>query len=191
MKNKNIVLALLFIVLAALACNMPGGAPTEEPTYTDTPSPAPVFTETPTATVAACSPTVTTNTVANVRSGPGQMYAIIGSIPLGGTAPVAGKNFDGTWWYIEFAGGEGGHAWIAGIVTKADCIPSTLASIAAPPTPILPTEVPTNVPVADQPSSIPTLGILIINPGIFIIKTATPTLVPLIINPPIIINPFP
>jgi hypothetical protein len=129
--------------------------------------------------VEACKPAITTNTVANVRSGPGQVYGIIGSIPQGGTANVAGKNFDSTWWYIEFAGGNGGFAWIAGSVTSATCIPSTLASIAAPPTPIVPTDVPTHTPV---PSATSTSGGIIILPPIFLFKSPTPT-------PPLIIIP--
>jgi hypothetical protein len=80
---------------------------------------------------------------------------------------VTGKNYDGTWWYIEFAGGSGGFAWIAGSVTSATCIPDTLASVAAPPTPILPTNTPT-------PTLIPTLGILLI-PPVFKLPTPTPT----------------
>ena len=128
-KNIRNFLSVACIILAVLACNLPGGAPptTVVPTGTNTATPTftPTASETPTPTttvvVEACNPTVTTNTDANVRSGPGQVYDIIGSIPQGGTANVAGKNFDGTWWYIEFAGGNGGFAWIAGSVTSAVC----------------------------------------------------------------------
>jgi hypothetical protein len=188
-KNKNILVSVVFITLAVLACNLPGGAPaTEEPIGSDTATPTftPTASETPTptasvtATVEACKPTLTTNTVANVRSGPGQVYGVIGSIPQGGTANVAGKNFDGTWWYIEFAGGNGGFAWIAGSVTTAVCIPSTLASIVAPPTPIVPTDVPSSTAVvAAPPPSITPGGIILIPivPPIFIYKSPTPVLI--------------
>jgi hypothetical protein len=183
-KNKNIFLSVLFISLAVLACNLPGGAPTatEEPVGTDTATPTltatviPSETPSPTMVAEACKPTVTTNTVANVRSGPGQVYGIIGSIPQGGTANVAGKSFDGTWWYIEFAGGNGGFAWIAGSVTSPVCIPSTLASIVAPPTPIIPTAVPSSTGVAVPPSATPThVGGIIVIPPIFLFPSATPT----------------
>ncbi|MBL8101345.1 MAG: SH3 domain-containing protein [Anaerolineales bacterium] len=181
-KNKNILIAVIFIVLAALACNMPGGAPaTEAPAggETATPTSTPVFTETPTSTAApeACAPTVTTSVVANVRSGPGQVYPILGTLPQGGTANVAGKSFDNAWWYIEFAGGTGGYAWISTSVTNPSCIPSTLASIAAPPTPIVPTGAPSNTAVvAAPPSATPTSGGgIILVPPIFLFPTATPT----------------
>ncbi len=196
-KNKNILLSVFFITLAMLACNLPGGAPpTEVPTgVTDTATPTftattiPSETPSPTTVAQACTPTVTANTVANVRSGPGQVYGVIGSIPQGGKANVGGRNYDGTWWYIEFAGGNGGFAWIAGSVTSADCIPATLASIAAPPTPVVPTAVPssTGAPTA-IPSVTSTPGFIFI-PPIFLFPSPTPT--PLILFPifPIPIGP--
>jgi uncharacterized protein YraI len=194
-KNKNIFLSLFFITLAVLACNLPGGAPaTQAATGEDTATPTftPIASETPVPTatvlVEACVPTITTNTVANVRNGPGQVYGVIGSIPQGGTANVAGRNFDGTWWYIEFAGGNGGYAWIAGSVTSAVCIPSTLASIAAPPTPIVPTAVPSSTGTPTAPPSVtPTPGFILV-PPIFIFISPTPTF-HIILIPPIIIQP--
>jgi hypothetical protein len=82
---------------------------------------------------------VTANTVANVRVGPATAYNAVGSLPQGGTAKIAGRNDANTWWYIEFAAGVGGHAWIAGSVTTASCLPNTpLPIIAAPPLPTAP-----------------------------------------------------
>lgn len=197
-KNKKVLLSVLFMSLAALACNLPSGAAaTEPPATNDTETPSPTFTgivpvsETPSPTaesVEACVPTVTTNTNANVRRGPGQAYDVIGNIPEGGTAKVAGKNFDGTWWYIEFAGGENGHAWIAGSVTVATCIPDTLPSITAPPTPTAPTPTPTSTPTPTfTPTPTATSGGIIIVPPILILPTPTPTL--LIIFPIITLGP--
>ncbi|CAG0940417.1 hypothetical protein ANRL1_00149 [Anaerolineae bacterium] len=185
MDKRRAFFSILTICLAIISCNLPASAPPDEaPTtnsLTDTPSSVststetatPVFTvtasETPVPTATLCKPTVTSNTNANVRNGPGQVYNVIGSIPQGGTANVAGKNYDGTWWYIEFAGGDSGFAWIAGSVTNATCIPDTLALIAAPPTPILPTNTPTPIPTS-------TLGILLL-PPIFVLPTPTPTFI--------------
>ncbi|MBP6179285.1 MAG: SH3 domain-containing protein [Anaerolineales bacterium] len=189
--KKSLLFPVLFLVLAMLACNLPGNTPTESPTavieYSATPSFTPIPelpSATPVPSSTACSPTVTTNTVANVRSGPGQVYGIIGAIPLGGTAAVDGKSYDGGWWYIQFAGGESGHAWISNTVTTANCIPDSLALIVAPPTPVLPTATPTLVP-----SVTPTPGLIIVLPPIFLINTHTPTPTPKFFIPPIIINP--
>jgi hypothetical protein len=82
----------------------------------------------------------TANTDVNVRTGPSTAYDIIGYLPTGGTAPIAGRNDVNTWWYIDFAAGPGGHAWVAGSVTTATCLPSVVQVVAAPP---LPTAEPT------------------------------------------------
>jgi hypothetical protein len=178
-KTQRLIVITLIICLT-LACNLPGGAPaTASPAAGDgSASPTPTETATPTAAIltgTACLPTVVTNTDANVRSGPGQVYSILGQLPQGSTANVAGKNSDGTWWYIEFAAGPNGHAWIAGSVTTAVCIPSTLAIVAAPPTPIPPTFTNTPLP-SSTPTITPTSGLIIIIPPILIIPSATPTL---------------
>ena len=205
MDKRRVLLAILATWLAIVSCNLPAGAPaTESPSGKETETPTPTFTgivpaagtatltptQTPTPTpvaAEACIPTVTTNTNANVRSGPGQVYNIIGSIPQGGTAKVLGKNSDGTWWYIEFAGGEGGHAWIAGSVTNATCIPDTLPIIAAPPTPI-PTPTSTFVPTS-TPTPIPTSGGIILVPPILIFPSPTPTFILIFPLPIITLGP--
>jgi hypothetical protein len=96
------------------------------------------------------------NSPINVRSGPGTAYEPpIGSLPLGGSAGVAGKSDDGTWWYIVFPAGAGGHGWVSGSVVTAYCIPATLANVAAPP---LPTDKPTKVPeppAVEGPTEVP------------------------------------
>jgi hypothetical protein len=187
--NKIISSLSLIICLAITACNLPSGAATEtpggeaSPTFTpialDTASPTPA----PVATATQCSPMITTNTDSNVRSGPGQVYNILGQIPQGGTAPVAGKNFEGTWWYIVFAGGPGGFGWIAGSITTATCIPGALAVIAAPPTPVIP---PTNTPV--PPSAVPPSAV---PPSATPVPTAVPTIyIPTIVIPCIDIPPI-
>ncbi len=200
MSAKNVSLLLsLFVAFFVLGCNLPGGASTTQekqeentatPTITLTATPA--LSETPTAPIAAaCKPTVTTSVVANVRGGPGQVYAVIGTLPQGGTANVAGKSYDNAWWYIEFPAGIGGFAWIAESVTSATCIPDTLASIAAPPAPVAPTGVPnTEVVEASSPTPVSGGGITIIKiPPLLLVNSPTPTKIKFILNPPIIIQP--
>lgn len=105
----------------------------------------------PTAT--PCYPIVTANMNANVRGGPSTDYEIVGYIPTSGTAPIVGQSDSRTWWYIEFAGGAGGHAWVAGSVTTAACLPAVVQVVAAPPLP--PTATFTAVPpVAAKPDLI-------------------------------------
>lgn len=143
------------ITLAALACNLPGGQPpTETPAglspeqlsgtatalalspQTATFTAIPGITETVTVPPTACTPTVVANVNANVRSGPGTVYPQVGALLLGQSATVAGKNAEGSWWYIVFPAASGGHGWIAGSTVTSSCIPSSVAVIAAPPTPL-------------------------------------------------------
>jgi hypothetical protein len=175
MNYKRLVFSIIAVWLAIVNCNLPGGQTTQEPS----PSPAadlagtitamaalPLATAsgTPTATIAnsptPCVPLIVANSLINVRSGPGTVYDAIGSLPQGASAGVAGKSDDGTWWYIDFPSGAGGHGWASGSVVTASCIPSTLASIAAPPLPepkpptIVPASNPTKVPTAVGPSPV-------------------------------------
>jgi uncharacterized protein YraI len=165
---------LLAVWLAAVTCNMPLAAP-QAPVAVNTISAqqvdvaataaqmaltmaAPGSTTTATVTTAPpiatqCNPTVTANMDANVRVGPGTDYDIIGFLPASGTARIAGQNDGRTWWYIEFAAGTGGHAWVAGSVTTAACLPAVVQVVAAPPLPPTPTFT-LPPPVALQPDLI-------------------------------------
>lgn len=180
--TKNRIMPLLLVICIVLtACNLPSSAPTDVVAFDASPTftPAPLDAASPTPTATACTPIITTNTDSNVRSGPGQVYDVIGQIPQGGTAPVVGKSPDGTWWYIQFAGTFG---WISGSITTATCIPASLAVVAPPPTPIIP---PTNTPVPTAiPSATATGGFIIVLPPIIIFSSPTPT-------PPFIIPVFP
>jgi uncharacterized protein YraI len=115
------------------------------PTFTAT------ATFTPTATVAIsptpCTPLVSANVVANIRSGPDTAYDIVGTLQLGQTAKISGRNDLNTWWNIEYPVGSGRFAWIAGSVVTASCLPATVQVVAAPP---LPTAPPTEVGSSDS-----------------------------------------
>lgn len=147
------------VVVAATATVPP------PPAATEAPSPTPTFTFTPTP----CVGIVTASVVVNVRSGPATAYDVVGNLPIGGTAKVAGRNDANTWWYIEFPSGVGGHAWVAGSVTTASCLPTNLPIIAAPPLPTAP-PTPTDVPGSSSGGSGPDLAI-----SEFVISPSTPT----------------
>lgn len=190
---KNFNKFLVFVLLSTLllgACNLPTLNPeSAETTGNGDGGEVTDGIVTPTLTPAAaaiqdCSPILTTTSTANVRGGPGTNYNIVGSIPLGGTAPVAGKSQDGTWWYIQFPGAPGGYGWIAGSITSAVCIPTTLASIAAPPAPAAPpvnTPKPSNNDDSEDPTEEPTDPPSLIDPGILIYLLPTATPIPIVI----------
>ena len=120
--------------------------------------------------VAQCSPTVTATTDANVRAGDSTEYAVIGNLPYGGTAVVAGTNAAHTWWYIVFAGGPGGYGWISGSVVTTACLPAVVQVVVAPPLPAAPP------PIAVEPTA---TGLSLAPWFPLLRKLPTPTTIPL------------
>lgn len=133
LSSQDIAATAVSVALTERADNEAASPTSQPPPPQATNAPLATSTNVPTAT--QCVATVTANTDVNIRTGPATAYDIVGYLPSGGTARVAGRSVDGTWWYIEFAGGPGGHAWIAGSVTTAACIPAALQVVAAPPLP--------------------------------------------------------
>lgn len=143
---------------------VPTWTPTPVPVVTDTPvvlptdtpvppTPAPADpTPVPTDTPAPVARMTITNQVANVRSGPGTNYAVIGSVSQGMQFDVTGKNPAGDWFQFCCVNGEVGWMFAqlatvenAQLVAVAGDIP------AAPPTPVPAPVVPTNTPVPAAP----------------------------------------
>ncbi len=178
-RTKRMVAAVVTVWLLAITCNIPAGvappvtAPplnlsdedlantavarilTAQPGQAasdtvETPPPVvPTDTLVPTAT--QCSPTIIATTNVNVRNGPGSVYDVIGALPTGATAPLAGRNDSGSWWYIVFPGGVNGYGWVSASYATAACAPQVVQVIAAPPTPTPPP------PTETQKVSIPPL----------------------------------
>jgi hypothetical protein len=105
----------------------------------------------PTATPTP-EPMLTTNTSANVRSGPGTNYPPIGSLPEGGTAKVIGLDSSGHWYVIEFEAADNGRGWVSDQVSTYNGDVTGLSVIAAPPPP-LPTATPIPPTAAPKPTS--------------------------------------
>jgi uncharacterized protein YgiM (DUF1202 family) len=106
---------------------------------------------------------VTVNTNANVRSGPGTNYYVIGALSEGQTAVVTGRNADSSWWQIGF---QDGTAWIANVVVTANAQAFNAPVVNAPPppptnTPAPPTATPTSAAPTNTPA--PTTGLRVDN----------------------------
>jgi len=153
----------LVLLLVSLACNLPGAD--ERASSADLTARALAATETalaervreseasltpvppegdgqppPEAAATECQAMITSNVDVNVRGGPSTVYTIYGYIPTGGTAQVDGRNAAGTWWYVVFPAGPGGHGWVWGDAVTPSCVPPGVQVVAAPPTPIPPPE---------------------------------------------------
>ena len=80
--------------------------PAEPPPTAIEPTPQPI--DTPTATVDAPAG-------ANIRSGPGLEFPILGAEPYGDTLAVIGRNAEGDWWQVDMPHMRG---WVYGMVVK-------------------------------------------------------------------------
>jgi uncharacterized protein YraI len=117
-----------------------------------------------TATTAALTPTVTiSNDFANIRSGPGTNYDIVGQLNQNDSANVRGKAQAGdfTWYQIVFAKGPNGLGWVRGDLVSANAAVASVAAVAppvaptSPPAPPPPTAAPPTVPAATPTPSDP------------------------------------
>jgi hypothetical protein len=91
----------------------------------------------PIGTVSSSNITVTYIEPINVRSGPSSFdYPVIGSIPVGGTAPAIGRSPAGEWIQIQFPDGPRGTGWVyaANVSLSTDAL---LPIVEPPPTPTL------------------------------------------------------
>jgi hypothetical protein len=131
--DANAMATAVELTAIARVTQIAGSAVPATPTFTATPT----VTFTPTTAVVSgpCSPLVTANVVANVRSGPDTAYDVVGSLGMGQTATIVGRNDAYTWWYIDYPGVAGNHAWIAGSVVTSSCVPAVVQVVAAPPLP--------------------------------------------------------
>lgn len=73
----------------------------------------------PSSNVLAGRPAVTASqSGANLRAGPGLIYPKVGSLPLGGSLEVVGRNSSGSWWLVV---APEGFAWVsADVVTPSN-----------------------------------------------------------------------
>jgi len=135
--------------------------PTATPVPTDVLPSATVPPASPTAAASATSAAlITISRPANVRTGPGQTYPIIGGINVGETAPAIGRDSSSQWFAISFAAGQNGTGWVSALVAtyagNVNDLP--VVEAAAPPPPPQATAVPatnTGAPPPPQATSTP------------------------------------
>lgn len=84
----------------------------------------------------------TVDTAANCRAGPGTVYSIITSYPVGTTLTIIGRNDSSTWWLVQISASQS--CWISGVTGHTSGNTGGVSVVAAPPTPV-PTFTPTTV----------------------------------------------
>jgi heat shock protein HslJ len=89
--------------------------------------------------------TVTSAVGANVRTGPGSTYPIIGVAPAGSSGRVVGISEDGAWWAIFIPGAPNNIGWVNSSVVQVENV-DNVPVFAAPPPPAQPTPVPSPTP---------------------------------------------
>lgn len=130
---------------AAQPAATPAAATTEAATpEAATPAAAPEVIATPTPAPAPAVPaTVTTN--ANVRSGPGTEFPIIGGTITGQTINIIGRNADATWFLLDFGGATG---WVSAELVANAPAADTVPVFNADGTPAALLGLPTPTPIA-------------------------------------------
>ncbi|MFN3307931.1 MAG: hypothetical protein ACK44E_01885 [Anaerolineales bacterium] len=107
------------------------------PTFTFTPlfSETPTVTETLPFTPTPTQPTISAQQNTNCRKGPGPIYERVGSLNIGQTALVYGRNSTSTWWYIENPNRPGSYCWVWGGSTTVSGATLDLPVYTPPPPP--------------------------------------------------------
>jgi uncharacterized protein YraI len=156
------VIFIIKLTVVAPTATLPLPIPT--PTKAPTAAPAAVVsgTTSTTATVATTgaasgsgdvAPTLTiTNEFANIRSGPGTNFDLVGKLNQNDKAPVRGKSPDGVWWQIAFDKGKNGVGWVRSDLVSVNAAAVAVAAVTLPPTPTSP---PTQPPPPEQPTQLP------------------------------------
>jgi hypothetical protein len=154
MKSRPVIFAFIALLVAALACNMPGSQPTETPTATAGEDLAATITalalvmedstststaepsETPTLAVTgtASVPMVSVSTATNCRAGVTVLSEILWALQPGNKAEVVGKYTPLNYWLIKMPGG-GGECWLWGQYATVEGDISSIPEVQPPPTP--------------------------------------------------------
>ncbi|HEY3290964.1 MAG TPA: SH3 domain-containing protein, partial [Anaerolineae bacterium] len=129
--------------------------PTPMPTLAPAPTAAAPLTSTTTTTATGeLAPSLTiTNEFANIRSGPGINFDLVGKLLMNDKAPVRGKSPDGVWWQIAFDKGPNGVGWVRGDLVSPNAAAKAIGTVTAPPSPTSPP------PAAAQPTVPPATAV--------------------------------
>jgi len=160
--TRAAVVPTRIVVLIPTTTPIPPTLPPTSAPPTDTPPPvseaAP--TEAGRGVGGAGGPALNILQPANVRSGPGFNYPVIGGLPAGETSAAIGRDSSAQWYVISYSGAASGQGWVSILVSSYTGDTNSLPVIAAPPPPP-PTNPPpptdTPPPAATNPPPGPTV----------------------------------
>jgi uncharacterized protein YraI len=113
------------------------------------------FTATPAVDAGMYITVVTDEPQINVRMGPSSsVYAVVGTLPTGSTAPALGRSMGGDWIQIEFPGAPNNAGWVYSPLVQVS--PGTLRIVEPPPTPVPPATATIDPTLAAQFNIVPT-----------------------------------
>ncbi len=155
--EDNLTTEITFSTTQASVTLVPEATQTFEYTLTPTMSPTPILKLTPTPLASqtltqAPTPTETPipiamikTEIANLRTGPGEVYPIIVSFSKGVSLEILGRNIESTWFFVDFSFDQAGWISIDAVEISGDL--SIFAIVEPPPTPVFPTLTPTLSPM--------------------------------------------
>jgi hypothetical protein len=174
MKSRPVLFAFIALLVAALACNLPGSQATETPTATaeedlaatitalavaledatSTSTAGPSETPTVAATGTASVPMVSVSAATNCRAGITTAFEILWALLPGNKAEVVGKYTPLNYWLIKMPGG--GECWLWGQYATVEGDVASIPEVQPPPTPVAPTATNTSTP-APVPAAVTNL----------------------------------
>ena len=147
--KRLLLFAAFFVLFALLACSEGSSAEPTSPTATSTRrvTRRPTATTPPTDTPVPAPHFTANRERINVRTGPGIVFSIIGTVEQGDRFDIGGRNVAGDW--LEFCCVNGQRGWIYAplLIVSEGPAPIRLAQNIPPPPP------PTNTPVPRPPAS--------------------------------------
>ena len=158
MKRLFLLFAIFFALFALLACGEGPSAEQSPPTATSTrrvtSRPTATATAPPTDTLVPAPHFIVNRDRVNVRTGPGTVFSIIGTVEQGDRFDIGGSNVAGDW--LEFCCVNGQRGWIYAPLLTVSEEPTSIPLAQIIPTAPIPTNTP--VPPLDTPTNTPPSG---------------------------------
>jgi len=125
--TRAAVLPTQIVVLIPTTTPIPPTLPPTVALPSDTPPPVP--------TQAPAGSVLNILQAANVRSGPGFNYPVIGGLSAGETTAAIGRDSSAQWYVISYSGAASGQGWVSVLVSSYTGDTNSLPVIAPPPPP--------------------------------------------------------